>query len=506
MKILAALLVALTAPLSQAQTPVAGPSQIVLHPQSAQLAGTVTGGTPIEWWTADGNGATEDMLVKYVEGVGVSAVGPLQTGGGSVYGWPGDLVDVNGTIYGTVILLRQLFTLDPATALATPVGAPYPAQYSSVHSLAYDAVGGWIYGVDTGQQQLLRIDPVTAAVTAIGSGTLAGYPLVKSLAFDAASGMLYANDQATDSLVRISPVTGAVTFVGTMFPYPNGQIEDLQFLDGKLYAVNGRTLGGALSGGLLERVDALTGDACFVGPELLNVSPHCLLLRSVSEPVTWSLVSGPGSATFSDARSLDSTVTFSTPGEYELELLIETTSGPVTDTVQIASAGGEAFCFGDGTGLACGCNNLGAPGEGCANSTGLGALLENQGGVGVALDDAVLVASQLPPHRLGMIYLGNQPYTYPGFSGSAGAGRYGYAGKPILKTDGIRCVGGRQKRLPIGSTGAGGMLSALSPVALSGGLIQPGQTWYFQSWYRDSGQTCGTGSNFSNALAITFAP
>ena len=501
MKILAALLVGLLAPRVLAQTPNAGPDQIVLHPQSAQLAGAVTGRAPLEWWTADGNGATEDMLVKYVEGAGVSAVGPLQTVGGSIYGWPGDLVDVDGTIYGTVILLRQLFTLDPATALCTPVGAPYPAQYSSVHSLAYDTAGGWIYGVDTGQQQLLRIDPATAAVAPIGRGTLAGYPGVKSLAFDPASGMLYANDQATDSLVRIHPATGAVTFVGTMFPYPNGQIEELQFLDGELYAVNGRTSSGALVSGLLERVDASTGDTTFLPPELLNVSPHCLLLRSVPEPVSWQLSSGPGTASFSDPSALDSSVSFSVPGEYELELSVETTLGPVIDTLEVASAGGEAFCFGDGTGGTCGCNNYGAPGEGCANSTGLGALLENQGGVGVALDDAVLFASQLPPGRLGLIYYGNQPYQYTGFSGTAGS-----FATALLKTDGIRCVGGRVRRLPIGSTGPGGTLTVSAPVALSAGLIEAGETWYFQSWYRDSAQSCGTGSNFSNALALTFAP
>jgi len=496
MKSLATFLLALSALPAAAQTPDAGPDQVVLYPAVAQLAGSVPGRTPLEWWTADGNGATEDMVVKYLEGSGITAVGPMKTAGGQIYGWPGDLVDVNGTIYGTVILLRTLFTLDPATAIATPVGSPYPSQYSSVHSLAYDPLGGWIYGVDMGSKQLIRIDPATAAVTKIGNGTLSGYPLVKSLAFDEVTGMLYANDQATDSLLRISPTTGAVTFVTTMFPYPDGQIEELQFVDGQLYASNGRTTSGALTSGELERIDLLTGNDTLLPPELQEVSPHCLLIRSLPEPVSWSQLSGPGTASFSDAAQLDPTVSFSAPGQYELQLTVETGSGPVSDTVHVASAGGITFCAGDGSEQPCPCWKPGAAGAGCANSTGQGALLENTGGVGVAADDAVLFASQLPPNKLGLIYLGTAPYSPPPFTG-----------EPILKTDGVRCVGGKTRRLPIGGTGALGTLTVNDVVAFSNGLIDPGETWYFQCWYRDSAfKPCSSGSNFSNGLAITFAP
>ena len=493
---LAALLLAPLGPLAHAaQAPDAGSDQFVLHPAAAQLAGSVAGHTPLEWWTADGNGAVEDMLVKFVDGAPPVAVGPLQTMGGSIYGWPGDFVDVGGTIYGSVILLRQLFTLDTSTGVCTEVGAPYPGQYSSVHSLAYDPTGDWIYGINMGSKQLIRIDPATAAVTPIGSATLSGYPGIKALAYDDASGMLYANDQSTDSLLRISPATGAVTFVGTMFPYGNHQIEDMQFFDGELYAVNGRTSSGSLVAGQLIRVDTSTGDETLIGPELSNVSPHCLLVRALPEPVSWAQVSGPGVASFSDEAALDATVTFSAPGEYVLELTVDTTGGPVTDTVTVTSAGGEAFCFGDGSGDKCGCGNYGAPGEGCQNSTGFGALLENTGGVGVALDDAVLLASQLPPNKFGVIYMGTDTWEPPPFTG-----------QDLLRTDGIRCVGGKLRRFPVGGSGASGMLSVSTPVALSAGQIGAGETWYFQSWYRDNGSVCGSGSNFSNALAVTFAP
>ena len=34
--------------------------------------------------------------------------------------------------------------------------------------------------------------------------------------------------------------------------------------------------------------------------------------------------------------------------------------------------------------------------------------------------------------------------------------------------------------------------------------IIAGDTWYFQAWYRDPFGPCGNGSNFSNAMEVTF--
>ena len=38
----------------------------------------------------------------------------------------------------------------------------------------------------------------------------------------------------------------------------------------------------------------------------------------------------------------------------------------------------------------------------------------------------------------------------------------------------------------------------------STGQITAGQTWNFQAWYRDPDGPCGQGSNFTNALEVTF--
>ena len=38
------------------------------------------------------------------------------------------------------------------------------------------------------------------------------------------------------------------------------------------------------------------------------------------------------------------------------------------------------------------------------------------------------------------------------------------------------------------------------------GQIGPGQTWYFQGWYRDPAGPCGSGFNLTNGIEVTFTP
>jgi hypothetical protein len=158
---------------------------------------------------------------------------------------------------------------------------------------------------------------------------------------------------------------------------------------------------------------------------------------------------------------------------------------------QCESPTGTPYCFGDGSGVACPCTNAGGPGEGCANSSGVGARLENLGGVSCSLDDASLRVTQLPPNKAGILYMGTLPKNN---------------GLGLANGDGIRCVAGQLKRFPIQHGGALGSFQLDMPVSASGGLITPGSTWYFQVWYRDAPIPCATQLNFSNGLAITFAP
>lgn len=472
--------------------PDAGPDSGVTFPAAAQLAGTVSGGTPLEWWTADGNGATEDMLVLYDDLNGQSAVGPLMSSGGKIFGWPGDIVDIGGVPVGNTVLRRELFSIDPVTGLSAVIAGPWDAQWNSVHSMAYDVAGDRLFAVDMVARQLLLIDHVSGVASKIGNGTLSAWPLIRSLAYDPGADLLYAVDQGTFSLIAISPTNGSASFLTTVAPFAGTRIEELSFVDGELYAVHGREDAGTLNRAQLQRVDLSTGNAMDLGPELQNLSAHCLYMVSLPEDVLWSQLSGPGAATFSDPGVLDPTVTFGAPGVYVLELAVLAQSGTATDTVTITSAGYETFCFGDGSGAACPCGNNGGPGEGCANSTGFGGILRNIGGVSVAADDAVFEAGQLPGGKAGILFAGVNT-------------KNGGLGKPF--GDGLRCAKGFPiLRFPLQVSSPGGAIIQGTPVALGHGFITPGTTWYVQCWYRDLPVPCGNQTNLTSGIAVTFGP
>lgn len=156
-------------------------------------------------------------------------------------------------------------------------------------------------------------------------------------------------------------------------------------------------------------------------------------------------------------------------------------------------------CEGDVATL-CRCPALSAPCDnpdssaGCVNSTGSGGLLSASGTTSVASDDLVLAATDLPSAKIGLVYMG----TLPAFAPFA---------------DGLRCVGGQTYRYGAQSSGGSGSitlgpgLAALSCSSFpASGCIAAGTTWRFQFWHRDPDGPCGSGSNVTNGLAVTFGP
>jgi len=150
---------------------------------------------------------------------------------------------------------------------------------------------------------------------------------------------------------------------------------------------------------------------------------------------------------------------------------------------------GTEFCGG----VACPCAND-APQGGCANSTGAGAHLEAAGTSKLSVGDVQLTARDLPPQRFGLIFMSQA-------SGSTPAG------------DGQLCAavaGQSVYRFPTRSTGVAGILQELEVAVHAAehfgpdGLIEAGDTWNFQAWFRDPGGPCGGGFNTSNAVAIGF--
>ena len=153
------------------------------------------------------------------------------------------------------------------------------------------------------------------------------------------------------------------------------------------------------------------------------------------------------------------------------------------------------FCVADQGDCPCGNEGLLA---GCENSTGLGARLDAVGETSVAADDLTLTATQLPPNTAVLFLMADALRRAPFM-------------------DGLLCIGGPQSKIfripPILNSGADGTASlsgglvALSNtqlVPVAGG-IQPGDTWYFQTYFRDMG-SCGNGANTSNVVGVVFTP
>jgi hypothetical protein len=165
--------------------------------------------------------------------------------------------------------------------------------------------------------------------------------------------------------------------------------------------------------------------------------------------------------------------------------------------VPLGGALGTVFCVGDGSAAACPCGNESGAGEGagCTTSSGAGALLRGAGSSSVAADDLLLVTAGMPTNQAGVLFMG------PGQVA------------PALFGDGLRCVSSPFYRYPVRPTGTTGSFThGPGLVAWSQShfpapaRIQPGDTWHFQSWFRDPHGSCGFGTNLSNGLEIEFTP
>jgi len=126
------------------------------------------------------------------------------------------------------------------------------------------------------------------------------------------------------------------------------------------------------------------------------------------------------------------------------------------------------------------------------NSTGSGARLRLRGSTSIAANDVALEVQNLPPGSFSVLAV------------AQGLGR------PPIVSDGVLCLDAASLlRLPPILGGAPIVafpvdVTALPTVGAPGltAAAFAGETRYFQAWYRDSGAP--TGSNFSDALAVTF--
>jgi len=155
----------------------------------------------------------------------------------------------------------------------------------------------------------------------------------------------------------------------------------------------------------------------------------------------------------------------------------------------------DRYCFGDENDCPCGNNIANA---GCANSTGNGGSLDVlAGSTSVTLDDLQLAATGLVPGEFALFIMGIEQIRVP----------FG---------DGLQCVGAGTLKIfrfnpPTAADGDGmvvlgpGIVDyACTNFAPIVGCPQPGDTWNFQAWYRDSAGPCGQMFNMTNAIQIPF--
>lgn len=132
----------------------------------------------------------------------------------------------------------------------------------------------------------------------------------------------------------------------------------------------------------------------------------------------------------------------------------------------------------------CGAANL--------NSTGGSAVIHGWGWSSVGKDSFSLSADGLPAHRSGVFLVADQPGFVPF----------------VADSQGNLCLAGTIGRFAAqaqssGESGCMGIVVDLAALPVNGGTaVQPGETWYFQCWFRDAHPM--PTSNLSDGLKVTF--
>lgn len=166
---------------------------------------------------------------------------------------------------------------------------------------------------------------------------------------------------------------------------------------------------------------------------------------------------------------------------------------PVVAAQTIGCGEIRAFCFADQGD--CPCDDYG-PG-GCANATGVGGILSANGSGSIALDDLVFTATQLPPNAPTVFFTNQIDARTPFRNGLLCLEPQG---SKVLRIGVARPATGGEA-----SEGPGVVSYLASEYQPPDGVLEPGDTWYVQCFYRDPGH-CVSSANFTNAIAVTFAP
>ena len=166
------------------------------------LAGTCYGQGTLYLLNSNRNIYTVDPATAVATQVGVVSAGG--TVGGLAYDCS------TGTMYMTSTSEDTLYTLDLSTFVATPVGG-YGDGTIVMHGLEWHGGTNTLYGGSNGN--LYSVDRTTGFASLIGN---AGFLSFLNLGYHAGNGILYGASSANDSLYTIDPGTGAGTLIGTL--------------------------------------------------------------------------------------------------------------------------------------------------------------------------------------------------------------------------------------------------------------------------------------------------
>jgi hypothetical protein len=170
------------------------------------------------------------------------------------------------------------------------------------------------------------------------------------------------------------------------------------------------------------------------------------------------------------------------------------------DPMPASTVGITAFCFGDGSLVPCPCNNNGAAGHGCNNSSNTGgSIMTASGAASLSADTLQFTASGEKPTATSIFLQGNAQL---GIRATFGQG--------------LRCAGGILKRLYVKNAIGGTVVAPtgadpsvhLRSAAL-GDPIPAGSARYYQTYYRDptvlGGCPPNSTFNVSEALAVIWS-
>jgi len=156
----------------------------------------------------------------------------------------------------------------------------------------------------------------------------------------------------------------------------------------------------------------------------------------------------------------------------------------------------EAYCFGDTSGTACPCGNVGSAGRGCPNSVSpSGAQLTATGLAHLGNDTLNLGASGMPTSTSCLFFQGTVPTV---------------SGDGSVFGDGLRCASGTVIRLATktASGGASAYPGAGDSAVSVRGLVPPvASLRYYQVWYRNASSFCTSSTfNTTNGISVTWLP